>query len=207
MRGRRGRPRAAWTKYTRPAARIPAGSGGRDEFERKVVGSRTGLPYGNRTSPPYYRCGGHLVGPRAAGVPAWSHNIVRAMTPDPRTALPPRSEVLSRQWMPNAEVQLFLGSVVNLTPRAFAAQLEKVEARLRHDLQVVADGGRPTALSHWSPKLVHAAGGHIERNSVLRAAFQSHGTTVQRHDRETTRPNDASCRAARVNRRAAERTA
>lgn len=33
-----------------------------------------------------------------------------------------------------------------------------------------------------SPKLVHAVGGHIERNSVRSAAFQSHGTTVQRHD-------------------------
>ena len=58
-----------------------------------------------------------------------------------------------------------------------------------------------------SPKLVHAAGGHIERNSVRSAAFQSHGTTVQRHGREAPRPNDASCRSARVNHRAAECTA
>ena len=42
VRGRWGRPRAARTKCTRPATRIPAGSGGRDDFDRKVENSRTG---------------------------------------------------------------------------------------------------------------------------------------------------------------------
>lgn len=82
MRGRQGRPRGAATKFTRPAARIHTGSGGRDGFGRKVVGSRTGLPHVNPTIP-YYGCRGHLVGPRAAGVPDRARGIVCTVTPDP----------------------------------------------------------------------------------------------------------------------------
>jgi hypothetical protein len=63
--------------------------------------------------------------------------------------LVPWSELLHAQWMPRATAEVFLGTIANQSPAAFARTFAQITARLERELRLVANGSRQLAFERW----------------------------------------------------------
>jgi hypothetical protein len=59
------------------------------------------------------------------------------------------SDVLRARWMPRATPEVFLGSVANQSPAAFARAYAQVLTQVEHDLRLVANRHRELPFAHW----------------------------------------------------------